>query len=322
MRAIDIIDGCLQATECPLPDYSETEVLIKVVAAGVNRADIMQRQGLYPPPKGAPDILGLEVSGIVSEIGSKVSSIKVGDSVCALLAGGGYAEYCVAHEALCLPLPSNLDFIQAASLPEAFFTVWSNVFNLAKIKKQETLLVHGGSSGIGVTAIQLAKAFGINVIVTAGSQEKCDFCLQLGADAVINYREKDFVSEVRRFTEDKGVDVILDMIGGDYLARNIKCMTYDARLVQIAIQKGYQAEINLLAVMLKRLTITGSTLRDRDLAFKRNIAQQLLQQVWGLIEKGSILPVIDQTFSLEKAGQAHQRMEAGLHKGKIILTVS
>lgn len=322
MHAIEITEGLLQLTERPLPDYSETEVLLKVAAAGVNRADIMQRQGLYPPPKGASDILGLEVSGVIYAIGSKVSTVKVGDRVCALLTGGAYAEYCIADETLCLTIPQNLDFIQAASLPEAFFTVWSTIFNLAKIQKHEILLVHGGSSGIGVTAIQLAKAFGMRVFITARSQEKCDFCLQLGADAAINYQEQDFVSEVKRLTNNNGVDVILDMIGGDYLARNLKCMAYDARLVQIAIQKGYQAEINMLAFMLKRLHITGATLRDRDLSFKQNIAQQLLQQVWPLLEKGTIVPVIDRTFPLANAEQAHSLMESSLHKGKIILTVS
>ncbi len=321
MRAINVVNHHLQLTERPLPNYSETEVLIKVSAAGLNRADIMQSKGLYPPPKGASDILGLEVAGIVSAIGSNVSRIKVGDKVCALLTGGGYAEYCTADEDLCLAIPNNLDFIQAASLPETFFTVWSNVFNLAKIKPQETLLVHGGSSGIGITAIQLAKAFGIKVLVTAGSQDKCNFCLKLGADAAINYREQDFVSEVKQLTDNKGADVILDMIGGDYLARNLKCMAYDARLVQIATQNSPKAEINILPIMLKRLNITGSTLRNRELPFKRNIAEQLAQQVWPLIEQGIIVPVIDKTFSLENAGQAHQLMESSLHKGKIILTL-
>lgn len=322
MRVIDVIDSKLQLAERSVPNYSETEVLIKVFAAGVNRADVMQRKGLYPPPKGASDILGLEVSGLVIAIGSNVSNIKIGDKVCALLTGGGYAEYCTATADLCLPIPQNLDFIQAASLPETFFTVWSNIFNLAQIKPQESLFVHGGSSGIGITAIQLAKAFDINVFITAGSQEKCDFCLQLGADAAINYQEQDFVSEIQRLTNSQGVDVILDMVGGDYFARNLKCMAYDARLVQIATQNGYRAELNILPIMLKRLTVTGSTLRDRDLSFKRNIAEQIIQQVWPLIEQGTITPVIDKTFSLENVRQAHQLMESSLHKGKIILTLN
>jgi len=321
VKVVEVIDKSLQLATHSLPDSSTTEVLIKVLAAGVNRADIMQRKGLYPPPDGASDILGLEVAGIVEAIGADVDSVKIGDRVCALLTGGGYAEYCVADAELCLPIPKEISFIQAAGIPEAFFTVWSNLFDLAQIKKGESLLVHGGSSGIGTTAIQMAKAFAIKVFITAGSQEKCDFCLRLGADAAINYQQQDFVSEIKQLTDNQGVDVILDMVGGDYFSRNIKCMAYDARLVQIAIQKGYQAEVNLLPIMLKRLTITGSTLRDRDVVFKRKMAKKLQQTVWPLLVEGSLTPVIDTVFSLENVAQAHELMESSLHKGKIILTL-
>jgi len=321
MKVVEVIDKSLQLGMRSLPDSSTTDVLIKVVAVGVNRADIMQRKGLYPPPDGASDILGLEVSGIVEAIGADVDSVKIGDRVCALLTGGGYAEYCVADAELCLPIPKEISFIQAAGIPEAFFTVWSNLFGLAQIKDGDSLLVHGGSSGIGTTAIQMAKAFAIKVFITAGNQEKCDFCLQLGADAAINYQQQDFVSEIKQLTDNQGVDVILDMVGGDYFSRNIKCMAYDARLVQIAIQKGYQAEVNLLPIMFKRLTITGSTLRDRDVVFKRKIAKQLQQKLWPLLAEGELIPVIDAVFSLENVVQAHELMESSLHKGKIILTL-
>ncbi len=321
MKVIEVMGTSLQLGTCCLPDPSVTEVLIKVMAAGVNRADIMQRKGLYPPPAGASDILGLEVAGIVEVVGADVDSVKIGDRVCALLTGGGYAEYCVADADLCLPIPKEISFIQAAGIPEAFFTVWSNLFDLAQIKGGDSLLVHGGSSGIGTIAIQMAKAFAIKVFITAGSQEKCDFCLQLGADAAINYQQQDFVSEIKQLTDNQGVDVILDMVGGDYFSRNIKCMAYDARLVQIAIQKGYQSEVNLLPIMFKRLTITGSTLRDRDVVFKRKIAKQLQQTVWPLLAEGELIPVIDTVFSLENVAQAHELMESSLHKGKIILTL-
>ncbi len=321
MLAIEIRDNYLYPTNRPIPAISETEVLVQVVAAGVNRPDIMQRQGLYPPPAGASDTPGLEVSGIVIQTGDKVSHIKKGDKICALVTGGGYAEYCVAQADLCLPIPENLDFIQAAALPETFFTVWNNVFDRAQLKKDDSLLVHGGSSGIGTTAIQLAKAFGAKVFITAGSDDKCRFCTKLGADMAINYKHQDFVTEIKQLTDNQGVDIILDMIGGDYFARNLKCMAEDARLVQIAIQKGPKTEVNLLAIMLKRLTITGSTLRARDTQFKSNIAKQLLKQVWPLLQSGKIKPVIDSTFPLKQADKAHQLMESSQHIGKIILTV-
>jgi NADPH2:quinone reductase len=321
MTAIEIENRALKPVKRDMPTPSANQVLIKVAAAGVNRPDVMQRQGLYPPPPGASDIPGLEVSGTIVALGGNVRHLYNGDRVCALVTGGGYAEYCLASAALCLPIPDGLSFTQAAALPETFFTVWSNVFDRAHLQPSETLLVHGGASGIGTTAIQLAKAFNAKVIVTAGSNAKCESCLQLGADAAINYKEQDFVDEINRLTDNKGVNVILDMVGGDYFPRNLKCMTDDARLVQIAIQNGPKAEINLLPVMLKRLTITGSTLRARDDTFKAAIANQLFEKVWPLLASGQIKPVIHSTFALTDAAKAHQLMESSQHIGKIILTV-
>jgi len=321
MQAIEIEAGCLKLTERPIPTPADYQVLIKIAAAGVNRPDIMQRKGLYPPPSGASDIPGLEIAGTVVATGAAVGHLKSGDSVCALVTGGGYAEYCLASAAHCLPIPEGLSFEQAAALPETFFTVWSNVFDRAHLLPNETLLIHGGSSGIGTTAIQLAKAFHANVIVTAGSEAKCQFCMKLGADAAINYKEQDFVEEINRLTDNKGVDVILDMIGGDYFPRNLLCMAADARLVQIAIQNGAKAEINLLPIMLKRLTITGSTLRARDDNFKADIAQKLHLNVWPLLATGKIKPVIHSTFALNAAALAHELMESSRHIGKIILEV-
>ncbi|MFU8789845.1 MAG: NAD(P)H-quinone oxidoreductase [Methylobacter sp.] len=322
MLAIEIDNSALKPTQRPIPVPSANQVLIKVAAAGVNRPDVMQRLGLYPPLAGASDIPGLEIAGTIETLGDRVSALKQGDRVCALVTGGGYAEYCLASAALCLPIPENLSFIQAAALPETFFTVWNNVFDRARLQPGETLLVHGGSSGIGTTAIQLGKAFGAKVIVTAGSTEKCEFCLQLGADAAINYKEQDFVEAVKQLTDHKGVDIILDMIGGDYLPRNLQCMADEARLVQIALQRGTKAELNLLPIMLKRLTLTGSTLRARDDGFKAAIAAELGNKVWPLLASGQIKPVIDSTFALSDAAQAHQLMESSRHIGKIILTVS
>jgi len=321
MRAIKIEAEALKLTERPIPTPADYQVLIKIAAAGVNRPDIMQRKGLYPAPSGASDIPGLEIAGTVVATGAAVRHLKSGDTVCALVTGGGYAEYCLASAALCLPIPEGLSFIQAAALPETFFTVWSNVFDRAHLLPNETLLVHGGGSGIGTTAIQLAKAFHAKVIVTAGSEAKCQFCMELGADAAINYKEQDFVAEISRLTDSKGVDVILDMIGGDYFPRNLKCMATDARLVQIAIQNGAKAEINLLPIMLKRLTITGSTLRARDDVFKADIAQKLYNNVWPLLASGKIKPVIHSTFALNDAAFAHELMESSRHIGKIILEV-
>ncbi|NOT83746.1 MAG: NAD(P)H-quinone oxidoreductase [Methylococcaceae bacterium] len=323
MRAIAITQtgapAALQPIQCHLPEPAAQQVLIKVAAAGVNRPDVMQRKGLYPPPAGTSDIPGLEIAGTVAAEGAAVSNLKIDDEVCALVTGGGYAEYCLASADLCLPLPLDFSMIQAAALPETFFTVWSNVFDRARLLPDETLLVHGGSSGIGTTVIQLAKAFGAKVIVTAGSTTKCQHCLELGADAAINYQTHDFVAAVKQFTANQGVNVILDMIGGDYFARNVQCMAFDARLVQIALQKGTQANIDLLPFLLKRLTLTGSTLRTRDDSFKAAIAQQLLSKVWPLLNVGQIKPVIHSTFALEDAAKAHALMESSQHIGKIIL---
>ncbi|MGZ5030761.1 MAG: NAD(P)H-quinone oxidoreductase [Methylobacter sp.] len=321
MIAIKIEDGALKPVRRDIPTPSANQVLIKVSAAGVSRPDVVQRKGLYPPPPGASDIPGLEVAGTIQALGANVDHLNEGDSVCALVTGGGYGEYCLASAALCLPVPEGLSFIQAAALPETFFTVWSNIFDRAHLQSGETILVHGGTSGIGTTAIQLAKTFNAKVIVTAGSKAKCDFCLQLGADTAINYKEQDFVEEIKQLTFNRGVDVILDMIGGDYFPRNIKCMADDARLVQIAVQNGPKAEINLVPVMLKRLTISGSTLRVRDDAFKKAIADQLLEKVWPLLASGTIRPIIHSTFALTDAAKAHQLMESSQHIGKIILTV-
>jgi NADPH:quinone reductase len=321
MQAIEIEADTLQLTARLTPKPASHQVLIKVVAAGVNRPDISQRKGLYPPPAGASDILGLEVAGTIVLVGDAVSHLKVGDTVCALVTGGGYAGYCLASALLCLPIPKGLSFVEAAAIPETFFTVWSNVFDRAHLAAKETLLVHGGSSGIGVAAIQLAKAFHAKVIVTAGSEEKCQTCLELGADTVINYKQQDFVIAVHKATRNKGVNVILDIIGGDYFSRNLKCLDYDGRLVQIALQNGIKSEINLLPIMVKRLIITGSTLRARDDAFKADIANKLHKNVWPLLASGKIKPIIDSTFTLDEAKLAHEYMESSQHIGKIILEV-
>jgi NADPH:quinone reductase len=322
MRAIDVQSKRLVNTERAVPIPTSGQALIKVMAAGVNRPDIMQRKGMYSPPHGASDIPGLEIAGIVAALGDNPTHLKIGDSVCALVTGGGYAEYCLVSSSLCLPIPDDLSFIEAAGIPETFFTVWSNVFGFGGLKQGETLFVHGGSSGIGTTAIQLAKAFAASIIITAGSATKCQFCLDLGADAAINYQEQDFVSEIAKITGSKGVNVILDMIGGDYFPRNLECLTVEGRLLQIAIQKGPTSDINLLPVMLKRLTITGSTLRARKDNFKTEIANQLLQNVWPLFVSGRIKPIIHSTFTLSEAEKAHELMETSQHMGKIILTVN
>ena len=321
MLAISHLSTALNLTYQTTPTPKPSEVLIKVHAAGVSRPDIMQRQGLYPPPEGASDILGLEIAGTIVDLGDTQSHLKVGDQVCALVTGGGYAEYCTAAAPLCLPIPSGLSFTQAAALPETYFTVWSNLFDRAQLKANETVLIHGGSSGIGTTAIQLAKSFGANVIITAGSDVKCQFCTELGTDLAINYHEQDFVQVIKGHTNGNGVDVILDMIGGDYFPRNIKCLNFDGRLVHIALQNGIKADINLLPIMLKRLIITGSTLRARDTEFKTAIAQQLQKNVWPLLATEQIKPIIHQTFPLAEAEKAHALMESSQHIGKIILTV-
>ncbi|MDH3473821.1 MAG: NAD(P)H-quinone oxidoreductase [Rhodospirillales bacterium] len=309
----------------PLPAAGAGEVLIKVAAAGVNRPDVLQRQGGYPPPPGASDIPGLELAGEVVALGAGVTEWQAGDQVTALVTGGGYAEYCAAPAAQCLPVPAGLSAAEAAALPETFFTVWSNVFDRGRLAAGEAFLVHGGSSGIGTAAIQLARAFGARVFATAGSAEKCKACEALGAERAINYREEDFVEIVQAATAEapggKGVDLILDMVGGGYVARDIAALTPDGRLVFIAFLQGPKVEVNLLPVMLKRLTITGSTLRARDVAFKGAIAAKLREKVWPLIEKGEVKPVMAESFPLAEAAAAHRLMESSAHIGKIVLTV-
>ncbi len=310
----------LQVAERPVPAYADNEVLIKVIAAGVNRPDVFQRKGNYPPPTGAPlDIPGLEIAGTVAAIGDKVTHLMVGDKVCALVIGGGYAEYCNAPEEQCLPIPDNLSFAEAASLPETFFTVWNNVFDRAGLKGDETLLVHGGSSGIGVTAIQIAKALGHTVYVTAGSDDKCRFCEALGAAKAINYKTESFADIIAQVNDGKGVDVILDMIGGDYTAGNIKSLAVEGRLVLINTMNGNNVQIDLAQVIRKRLVITGSMLRSREVAFKGGIARQLKQHIWPLLASGLIKPVIYAAFPAHEAGKAHELMESSMHIGKIVL---
>lgn len=304
----------------PVPKPGPGEILIKVAAAGVNRPDILQRRGLYPPPPGSSEIPGLEVAGEIVGSGEGATRFKLGEKVCALVAGGGYAEYCAVHENNALPIPSGLDMIEAAALPETFFTVWSNLFQRGKLKSGETVLIHGGTSGIGTTATMLAKAFGAVILTTAGSEEKCRACVALGADFAINYHTQDFVEEVRKFTDGKGVDVILDIIAGDYVARNYKAAALNGRILQIGIQNGAARELNLMPLLAKRLTHTGSTLRSRTMAEKAQIAQELERQVWPLLHQGKIKPQIFKTFRLEEAAEAHAMMESGAHIGKIVLT--
>lgn len=305
----------------PLPQPAPGEVLIKVAAAGINRPDCLQRQGGYPPPPGASDIPGLEVAGTIVALGEGVDDWAVGDTVCALLTGGGYAEYCTAPAPQCLPIPDGLSMEQAAALPETFFTVWSNVFDRARLRPGETLLVHGGTSGIGTTAIQLAKALGSRVFTTVGGSEKVQICLDLGAERVINYREEDFVQVIKEITNNKGVDVILDMVGGDYVQRNLSALAVEGRLVFIAFLRGAKMELNLAPVMMKRLTITGSTLRARPVAHKAPIAQALRKTVWPLLASGAIRPIIDRVFPLAEATAAHTLMESNRHIGKLLLQV-
>ena len=304
-----------------MPVAGPRQLLIKVHAAGINRPDVLQRTGNYPVPPGASDIPGLEVSGEVVGGDLADSGFRLGDMVCALAQGGGYAEYCVAPLEQCLPVPKGLSVLEAASLPETFFTVWSNVFDRARLSGQETLLVQGGTSGIGVTAIQLATALGHRVFATAGTDEKCRACEALGAERGINYRTEDFVEIVKAATGGKGVDVVLDMVGGDYVPREIKALADDGRLVLIALLGGAKAEISRGQILMRRLTVTGSTLRARPVAFKAAIAANLLTQVWPLLEAGKIKPVIYKSFALEDAAQAHMLMESSTHVGKIMLTV-
>jgi putative PIG3 family NAD(P)H quinone oxidoreductase len=307
--------------ELPVPVPAQGEILVRVEAAGVNRPDTIQRMGLYPPPPGAPDTPGLEIAGEVVATGPGVTLWRVGDRVCALVGGGGYAEYCLAHESHALPIPKSFSAIEAAALPETFFTVWTNVFERGALKAGETLLVHGGSSGIGTTAIQLARVLGARVFATAGSADKCAACRELGAEAAFNYREQDFVAETKKLTGGRGADVILDMVGGDYIPRNIDAAAKDGRIVSIAFLNGSVAEVNFMPVMLKRLTLTGSTLRPRSIEEKAALAAALREKVWPLLDAGRVRPRIDATFPLADASKAHALMEKSSHIGKIVLTV-
>jgi len=327
MKAVEITSygapEVLRLGARPAPVDGPGEVLIRVSASGVNRPDVLQRMGNYPVPPGASDIPGLEVAGVIVSGDAKAmaaAGLKPGDRVCALVAGGGYAELCLAPIGQCLPVPEGLSDIEAASLPETFFTVWSNVFERARLQPGETLLIQGGSSGIGVTAIQIAKAMGATVLVTAGSDDKCAACVALGADHAINYRTSDFAEEVKRITNGQGVNVILDMVAGSYVAREIECLAEDGRLAIIAVQGGAKAEINAGLVLRKRLTVTGSTLRPRSVEFKAAIAKALKEKVWPLIARGAIKPVIHSTFAAADAAKAHALMESNQHVGKIVLT--
>jgi len=305
----------------PVPRPGPGEILIEVAAAGVNRPDVAQRLGRYPPPPGASDLPGLEVAGLVAGLGAGATRFQPGDKVCSLVHGGGYAEYCTAHETIAQPIPGDLSFVEAAAIPETFFTVWSNVFERGGLKAGETLLVHGGSSGIGTTAIMLAKAFGATVIITAGSAEKCAFCRSLGAHPAINYKTEDFVEIVMAATADHGADVILDMVGGPYVQMNYRAAAMDGRIVQIATLLGYRVSLDLRPITAKRLVHTGSTMRPRTVAEKAAISRALAEKVWPLIAAGRCRPVIDSTFPLREAARAHARIEASEHIGKIVLTV-
>ncbi|HEV2080301.1 MAG TPA: NAD(P)H-quinone oxidoreductase [Allosphingosinicella sp.] len=311
----------LQPVERPVPGPGPGEYLIEVEAAGVNRPDVMQRIGLYPPPPAAPSILGLEVAGRVVSAGEGADASLLGEAVCALVAGGGYAQYCAAPAGQCLSVPPALTMIEAAAIPETFFTVWSNLFQRGGAKAGDTVLVHGGTSGIGTTAILLGRAFGLTVIVTAGTDEKCRRALEIGAAEAINYGERDFVEEVKRITRGAGVRVVLDMVGGDYLARNLACLAEEGRHVSIAAQRGAKAEVPIWTVMAKRLILTGSTLRARSVEFKSALASELKREVWPHLEEGRLKPVIDSVFPLAEAAEAHRRMESGDHIGKIVLQV-
>lgn len=327
MRAVEITSfggpEVLRLGERPVPQPGAGELLIRVAASGINRPDVLQRMGHYAPPPGTSDLPGLEVAGVV-ESGDAAAmaeaGIRVGDRVCALVAGGGYAQWCVAPVVQCLPVPDGFSDVEAASLPETFFTVWSNVFDRGHLQAGESLLVQGGTSGIGVTAVQLARAFGATVIATAGSDEKCAACLQLGAHEAINYKTQDFVAEANRITQGKGVDVVLDMVAGDYVAREVQCLAEDGRIVIIAVQGGIKSDFNAGLVLRRRLTITGSTLRPRSVAFKGAIARALREHVWPLLVAGRVRPVIHSTFAATEAAKAHALMESNQHIGKIVLT--
>jgi len=325
MRVIEISQfgppDVLHIGERPIPVPAPGEVLIKVVAAGVNRPDVIQRYGKYPPPPGASDLLGLEVSGHIAGRGQGVVQWQDGDAVCALVSGGGYAEYCVAPQVQCLPPPGSVPLVDAAAIPETFFTVWTNVFERGALRARETLLVHGGSSGIGTTAIQLAHAHGARVFATAGSDDKCAACRQLGAELAIDYRTTDWVKACRDATGGRGVELILDMVGGDYVGRNLDLLAVDGRLVQIAFLKSSRVELDLMQVMRRRLTVTGSTLRPRSAEEKGAIARQLHEHVWPLFERGLVKPIVHAVFPLAQAAAAHRMMEESQHIGKIVLTV-
>ncbi|GAB4359981.1 MAG: NAD(P)H-quinone oxidoreductase [Oricola sp.] len=325
MKAIEISEPggprALTLTERPVPEPGAGEILVRVKCAGVNRPDVLQRMGGYPPPEGASDIPGLEISGTVEAAGPGASRFATGDAVCALVPGGGYAEYATVHETNALPLPRGFTFAEAAAIPETYFTVWHNVFQRGGLKPGETLLVHGGTSGIGTTAIQLAKAFGSTVVTTAGSAEKCAACEKLGADRAVNYREEDFVAAVKEATGGKGADVVLDMVGGDYITRNYQAAAVEGRIVQIAFLAGRKAEADFSLLMVKRLTHTGSTLRARSVDFKAGLADELRRKVWPLLAERKVQPVMDMFYPLREAWRAHERMEEGHHIGKIVLDV-
>ncbi len=325
MKAVEIAapggPEVLRLGERAVPAPAQGEVLIKVAAAGVNRPDVEQRKGAYPPPLGASDILGLEIAGTVAVLGPGADGLRVGDEVCALVTGGGYAEYCTAPVPQCLPVPEGLGMVEAAALPETFFTVWQNVFDRARLKAGETILIHGGSSGIGTTAIQMAKAMGARVLATAGSDEKCAACRTLGADRAINYNTEDFVEAVAAETKKKGADVILDMVGGKYFERNVAALAIEGRLAVIALLGGRDAKLDLGLLLRKRLTVVGSVLRARPVSEKGAVADALRRQVWPLLAAGKIKPVIDSTFALADAAKAHARLETSAHVGKIVLRV-
>jgi len=326
MRFVDMAGAgapeVLVPAKGPVPKPRAGEVLVKLAAAGVNRPDVFQRQGNYPPPPGASPILGLEIAGTVVALGDGVRDPALGDRVCALVTGGGYAEYCAAPAPQCLPVPAGFSMVEAAGLPETFFTVWSNVFMRGRLQPGETILIHGGSSGIGTAAIQLAHHFGARVVATAGSDKKCDACRRLGADEAINYRTTDFVKRVKELTGGKGVELVLDMVGGDYLQRNLSALAVEGRLVQIAFLKPSKVEFDFMPMMLKRLTLTGSTLRARSVEQKAEIARPLREKVWPLLDQGKIKPLSYATFPLAEAAAAHRLMESSAHIGKIILKVA
>jgi len=311
----------LRAVERPVPRPGAGEVLIEVAAAGVNRPDVLQRRGLYPPPRGAPSIPGLEVAGPVVALGEGVVELQAGQAVCALIAGGGYAQYAVAPAGQCLPVPEALTIVEAAAMPETLFTVWTNLFERAFARDGEWVLVHGGTSGIGTMAIALGALFGLRTIVTCGSNEKCRRAEALGAERAINYNDADFVEESKRATGGRGVDIVLDMVGGDYLPRNLECLAEDGRHVSIAVQRGATAELNIAMMMIRRLTLTGSTLRARPIEFKSLVADEIARTVWPHVADGRLRPVIDSTFPLVEAAEAHRHMESGEHVGKIVLLV-